>query len=511
MHKYTALQALIGPHGFRRCGAVNAVKGDDGNFRVVGAHQVQVILHFLDRPSRRADAQRRTGVSARAFGGRQQAVDDACVHLVDLVPGQLAHQTVHGKPVELLESAHSTLGGGAEDAVRRDGRDGAVGVGDDAQIKLHLLDVVAAAAYSERGAGELARSIDVGRGDICLDRAVFVVDAVPGRLSHDAVHRQAEMLLEGAHGPVRGLAEDAVHRDGGNGVHKFGHGVEPELDLFHIVAAAAHTQQGAGPLAGYKVAGGGLAFAGKLRKLFDRYVNIADLVPGIPADNPVLGKAELLLKFFYHSLGRGAEHAVHLESAEEGVVAGDAVELALDGAHGIACAAQAQRCAGIAFGNGLNVVGAYDLNVVAVVILQDGQRVASLIGQRDGAPLLHAGAGYGFAVAVLGVIGVDGTDAAYVGVEDVVGNAAHHLEDVAAMDVVLVVAGGAGDLKIVAFAAVPFSIYAVQRQADLSVDVGPQGLLRPGGANQTHKNDCNRLKYYIKNVIMRMIVTHWRY
>jgi len=119
--------------------------------------------------------------------------------------------------------------------------------------------------------------------------------------------------------------------------------------------------------------------------------------------------------------------------------------------------------------------------------LQDGQRVASLIGQRDGAPLLHAGAGYGFAVAVLGVIGVDGTDAAYVGVEDVVGNAAHHLEDVAAMDVVLVVAGGAGDLKIVAFAAVPFSIYAVQRQADLSVDVGPQGLLRPGGTNQTHK------------------------
>lgn len=162
----------------------------------------------------------------------------------------------------------------------------------------------------------------MGGGDICLDRAVFVVDAVPGRLSHDAVHRQAEMLLEGAHGPVRGLAEDAVHCDGGNGVHKFGHGVEPELDLFHIVAAAAHTQQGAGPLAGYKVAGGGLAFAGKLRKLFDRYVNIADLVPGIPADNPVLGKAELLLKFFYHSLGRGAEHAVHLESAEEGVVAG---------------------------------------------------------------------------------------------------------------------------------------------------------------------------------------------
>ena len=42
------------------------------------------------------------------------------------------------------------------------------------------------------------------------------------------------------------------------------------------------------------------------------------------------------------SLGRGAKHAVHLESAEEGVVAGDAVELALNGAHGIACAAQ--RC-----------------------------------------------------------------------------------------------------------------------------------------------------------------------
>jgi len=40
------------------------------------------------------------------------------------------------------------------------------------------------------------------------------------------------------------------------------------------------------------------------------------------------------------------------------------------------------------------------------------------------------------------------------------------------MDVVLVVAGGAGDLKIVAFAAVPFSIDAVEGKGDLGIDVG---------------------------------------
>ena len=50
------------------------------------------------------------------------------------------------------------------------------------------------------------------------------------------------------------------------------------------------------------------------------------------------------------------------------------------------------------------------------------------------------------------------------------------------MDVILVVAGGVGDVEGVALAGVPFGVDAVQRQRDLAVDVGPQGLLRPRGA-----------------------------
>ena len=48
------------------------------------------------------------------------------------------------------------------------------------------------------------------------------------------------------------------------------------------------------------------------------------------------------------------------------------------------------------------------------------------------------------------------------------------------MDVILVVAGGVGDVETVALAGVPLGVDAVESQRDLAVDVGPQGLLRPG-------------------------------
>ena len=122
-------------------------------------------------------------------------------------------------------------------------------------------------------------------------------------------------------------------------------------------------------MAGYKVAGGGLAFAGKLRKLFDRYVNIADLVPGIPADNPVLGKAELLLKFFYHSLGSCAEISVHRQGAEKRVILRDAVQLALNNAHIFSAGTHAQRRAGVGVGGA--VVG-LDAQKLVVQLLPSG-------------------------------------------------------------------------------------------------------------------------------------------
>ena len=48
------------------------------------------------------------------------------------------------------------------------------------------------------------------------------------------------------------------------------------------------------------------------------------------------------------------------------------------------------------------------------------------------------------------------------------------------MHIVLVVAGGVGNVEGVAFAGVPLGVDAVECQRDLAVDVGSQGLLRPG-------------------------------
>ena len=48
------------------------------------------------------------------------------------------------------------------------------------------------------------------------------------------------------------------------------------------------------------------------------------------------------------------------------------------------------------------------------------------------------------------------------------------------MDVSLVVPGRTGDVEIVPAGRIPLGIDAVERQRDLAVDVGPQGLLGPG-------------------------------
>ena len=181
--------------------------------------------------------------------------------------------------------------------------------------------------------------------------------------------------------------------------------------------------------------------------------------------------------------GGSAEAAVHRDGAEERVVLGDAVQLALDGGHGGAAVAPAQGAAGVAGGDGLDVLGAHDLHAAAVIIAQDLQGIAALVGQGHGAPLLHAGAGDGFAVAVFGVVRFHVSAAAHIGVENVVGDALHHVKNRAAVHKVLVVTGGVGDVEAVPLAGVPFGVNAVEGQADLGVDVGPKGLLRPGGVH----------------------------
>ena len=110
------------------------------------------------------------------------------------------------------------------------------------------------------------------------------------------------------------------------------------------------------------------------------------------------------------------------------------------------------------------------------------QRAAPVVGQCYRAPLLEPGTGDRLAVAVLGIIGIHRTAFAQVGVEDIVRDAHHHLKHRASVDVVLVVAGGVGDVEGVALAGVPLGVDAVQRQRDLAVDVGPECRFRPRGA-----------------------------
>src|SRR5699024_11759074 len=112
----------------------------------------------------------------------------------------------------------------------------------------------------------------------------------------------------------------------------------------------------------------------------------------------------------------GAENAVGLPGAGEGVILGDAVERPLQGESAGRAVPLAHRAAGIALGDGRDVGGADALDVVAVVVLEDGQGAAALLGQGDGAPLLEAGAGDRLAVAVLGTLGGGGDGSADSGV-----------------------------------------------------------------------------------------------
>lgn len=259
---------------------------------------------------------------------------------------------------------------------------------------------------------------------------------------------------------------------------------QPELHLLYLAAGGALFEDAAAevPWAVREGAAECFAFTGQLGEVLHRDIDIADLIPGAAAHHAVGGEVELPLELFDRLGHLAAEDAVHRQQAEEGIVFGDAVELPLQGEHRRSGAALPQRASGVALGDGLDVVGADDLDVAAVVVFEDAQCIAALIGQRDRPPLLEAGAGDGFSVAVLGVVGVHGAGLADIGVEDVVRQPHHDIEHRPAMDVVLVVAGGVGDVETVALAGVPLGVDAVESQRDLAVDVGPQGLLGPRGA-----------------------------
>ena len=309
------------------------------------------------------------------------------------------------------------------------------------------------------------------------------IQGIPGRLSHHTVRCQALLLLKDFHRPLGGCAVAAIHRHGGQAAVKLGQVGQPELHLLHIAAGAAAPQGGAGPAAGALGAVGGLALAGQLRQVLDADVDIADFEPGAFAHHAVRRQAELLLEFFHHIFGGLIKYAVHGGLAEERVILGNAGKLPLDDAHVGAGAAPPQGAAGIAGGDAGDVIGGDQLHPAAVVVAQNLQGVFALFGAVDGAPLLHARAGDGFAVAILGVVGFPVAAAAHVGVEQFGGQFFHHRKHRAARNVGLVDTRRAGDIKTIAPAGIPLGPDAVKRKADLRENIRAECLFRPGRAD----------------------------
>ena len=66
-------------------------------------------------------------------------------------------------------------------------------------------------------------------------------------------------------------------------------------------------------------------------RVLDRYIDVADLIPCLPAHHAVGGQIELLLERPYRGGHPAAEYAVHRQFAKEGIVLGDAVQLPLQG------------------------------------------------------------------------------------------------------------------------------------------------------------------------------------
>ena len=345
------------------------------------------------------------------------------------------------------------------------------------QPELHQPHFHAGAAPPQGSAGP------GGAAQVTLGFQPSGIQGIPGRLSHHTVRCQALLLLKDFHRPLGGCAVAAIHRHGGQAAVKLGQVGQPELHLLHIAAGAAAPQGGAGPAAGALGAVGGLALAGQLRQVLDADVDIADFEPGAFAHHAVRRQAELLLEFLHAVLGGLVEGAGHGGLAEGRVILGNAGKLLLQDAHIRPGAAAPQRAARITGRDGGNVVGCDQLHAVSVVVPQDLQRVHALPRAVHRAPLLHAGAGHGLAVAVFGKVRFGVAAALDKGVEQFGGQPLHDRKHRAPVDIGLVVPRRPRDVEAVPAAGVPLGPDAVKRKADLRENIRAECLFRPGRAD----------------------------
>ena len=475
------------PDGPRRCCAEAPIHCHGRDIAVVGREPAQIILHSPH------------GGPAAALprGDRELPRGDVCVHepvcdrqadLLQLVPCRTAHCAIGRQSENTLKRLHSADGGGAEAAVHRYGVQCAVVVRSQPQPELHQPHLHALVTPPQHCAGPC------GAAKVALRVHPGSVKCIPSALPDCAVRRQTLLFLERLHGALGRCSVAAVHRDARQRGIKLCKVGQPELHLLHGAAARPAPQDCARPTAGGLRALGGLALAGQLGEILDAHIDKADFIPGGTAHHAVGGQAELLLKALDAALGGLVKDAVHHRLAEGRVVLRNAGQLLLQDAHIGPAAAAAQRTARIAGRYGRNVVRCDQLYPLAVVIPQDLQGVLALLGPLDRAPLLHAGAGDGTAIAVFGVVGLGITAALHIGVEQFGGKALHDGEHGAPLDIGLIVPRRACYVEAVPAAGVPLGPDAVQRQTDLGQYVGAQGLLRPGRCAPAAKDRCKLTK-----------------
>ena len=165
------------------------------------------------------------------------------------------------------------------------------------------------------------------------------------------------------------------------------------------------------------------------------------------------------------------------------IISRNTIELPLYGAHILSRITPAQRNSRIGGHPWPHRRVKHNVNIVAIIILQNLIRHHSLFGKRDGSPLGKAVAGGCRPVAVLGEIGVDASLAHYIIIEDIIDNLGDIFKNIPVLDEFLVVLCGTCNIKIITLAGIPFGVDPVERIADLRQDIGADGAFRPCGVD----------------------------
>ena len=164
------------------------------------------------------------------------------------------------------------------------------------------------------------------------------------------------------------------------------------------------------------------------------------------------------------------------------ITLGDAVQGGLNQNHTGAGGSPAQWGSGIGAGDAHHRCIGDDFNI-SVIASQDLGRIITLPCQILAAPLAETLAGDGGSVTKLGSQRLHKSRPPEIIVEQFLGKTGHIFKITPALDKKLVIGRGAGDVKIIATAAVKLRVYPVEGKGNNGQNVGPESAFLPSGIN----------------------------